>query len=365
MINNKLEDLPFHPWLVANLVCPISKSSLEFDGNYLISELGDRYPVVGGIPVMLPKYIALAHGSGKASVDLGHAIAQMTAKDDGIYLETLGISATEKSAALNHLCENSEKNSHVDPVVSALIGATSGYAYKNVINNLNRVPIPTLPRDLRFKVGDFVLDLGCNWGRWSVALCQQFGVTAIGLDPQLGAVAAASRLAKQRGFDFIGVVGDGAALPFSDACLSGAVSYSVLQHFPRIEVTKTVNELGRCVAPVGQIAIQMPNRVGIRCLYHQARRGFSDGTDFDVRYWSKKQLSREFGHLGEASFQIDCFFGLGLQGSDTDLMTPLSRAATNFSEFLKNLFGVGSKLTSVADSLWYIAIRSGTTQAVR
>jgi hypothetical protein len=38
----------------------------------------------------------------------------------------------------------------------------------------------------------------------------------------------------------------------------------------------------------------MPNCFGIRCLYDQARRGFREGRDFDVRYWMPAELNSIF-----------------------------------------------------------------------
>ena len=66
----------------------------------------------------------------------------------------------------------------------------------------------------------------------------------------------------------------------------------------------------------------MPTRLGLRCLYHQARRGFRDGRGFEVRYWSLPALRRLFGTIGRSRVEVDCYFGIGLQRADAPLMTP-------------------------------------------
>ena len=71
----------------------------------------------------------------------------------------------------------------------------------------------------------------------------------------------------------------------------------------------------------------MPNKYGVRCLYHQARRRFREPRDFEVRYWTLADLAAKFEEkLGPAEISVDCFFGLGLQASDAPMLPSSKRA---------------------------------------
>jgi SAM-dependent methyltransferase len=82
-------------------------------------------------------------------------------------------------------------------------------------------PIP----DIRLPQGQakLLLDVGCSWGRWSIA-ARRKGYSPVGLDPSLGAVLAARRIADSLGLAFYGVVGDARILPFraGSLCFRGA-----------------------------------------------------------------------------------------------------------------------------------------------
>lgn len=57
-----------HPDLLAILRCPLTRSKLRQEGNFLVAEVGGlRYPVRDGIPVMLVEEAKLP--AGVASVD--------------------------------------------------------------------------------------------------------------------------------------------------------------------------------------------------------------------------------------------------------------------------------------------------------
>ena len=90
--------------------------------------------------------------------------------------------------------------------------ATNGLLYRHLVGKLTRAPIPIL--SLPEGAGRILLDVGCSWGRWSIAGAQQ-GYLAVGIDPSLGAVLAAKRLAGRFGLQAAFVVGDATALPFA------------------------------------------------------------------------------------------------------------------------------------------------------
>jgi SAM-dependent methyltransferase len=263
-----------------------------------------------------------------------------------LHLESLGISAEEKEGVL----QMARQGSAIDPVVAHLVAATNGLMYRHLIGSLDRYPIPDLP--LPAGDGHSLLDVGCSWGRWTLAATAR-GYKAVGLDPSLGAVMAARRVARSVGAQCRFVVGDARYLPFPDGWFDNVYSYSVIQHFSREDAALAVAEAGRILKPGGTAKVQMPTRYGIRCLLHQLRRGFREGQGFEVRYWSLPELRRMFRtSVGPTRIEADCYFGIGLQRSDAALMTPLLAAILGASEALKALSRHVGALVWFADSVF-------------
>lgn len=336
------------PWYLKNLVCPVDKSSLAYiDGNF-VSSAGREYPVVDGVPVMLVDDV-------EQTMSLVHASLERARNNDDIldkraenfYLESLGISEEEKEGIVK-LADNPDLK--IDPVVSFMIGATSGYAYKDLIGKVNEYPIPELR--LPDSNGELLLDIGCNWGRWSTAASRK-GYEVVGLDPSLGAIMAAKRVADQLGLSIRFVVGDARYLPFRNELFNYVFSYSVLQHFSKINVTKALNEVSRVLDADGESLIQMPNFLGIRSLQHQLKRKFREAEDFEVRYWSVPELKNTFNQLiGISELSVDCYFGLGLQKSDMKYMSTLMKITISISEVLRKVSTLLSPIIYVADSVY-------------
>jgi SAM-dependent methyltransferase len=194
--------------------------------------------------------------------------------------------------------------------------------------------------------------VGCNWGRWSVAAAR-LGYRPVGLDPSLGAVLAARRVCRQMGLAADFVVGDARFLPFVEQSIDTAFSYSVLQHFSKKDAGIALAEIGRVLKAGGKSLVQMPNTFGIRCLFHQIKRGFREPERFDVRYWTVPELRRIFSSaIGTTEFSVDCFFGIGLQAADLELMPRSRQFLIRFSEFLRGLSKYMAPLIYVADSVY-------------
>jgi hypothetical protein len=123
-----------------------------------------------------------------------------------------------------------------------------------------------------------------------------------------------------------------------------------------------VREMGRVLRTRGRALVQMPNRWGARCLYHQARRGFREARDFEVRYWSLAELEDVFTQaIGSTQISVDCFFGLGLQPSDAPLMDAKRRLVIESSELLRKVSLRAPVLRAVADSVYVESTRDLTT----
>jgi SAM-dependent methyltransferase/uncharacterized protein YbaR (Trm112 family) len=330
-------------WYLENLVCPRDQAPLQFHENHLICAYEHRYPVVNGVPVMLIGGIEQTLHVAEQSI----AQADGVPSADGWYLESVGLSADER-AEIATLARNPDRL--IDPVVAYLVGATNGIAYRHLLGNLNRYPIPTLR--LPDGAGRTLLDVGCNWGRWCVAAARK-NYRVVGIDPSLGAVMAAQRVARSMGLDIRFIVGDARHLPLRDGCIDTTFSYSVLQHFSREDAAQAVAEMGRVLHSRGTSFVQMPAKWGVRCLYHQMRRHFREATGFDVRYYSVGELRKLFGaRVGNTRVSVDCFFGIGLQPSDWALMPTKVRGAIVGSEILRWLSRLLTPLRYVADSVY-------------
>ena len=326
------------------LCCPADGTSLHREGKTLVSETGRVYPVVEGVPVLLQEKVPDTLWVCSASRDAAWAHVRGE-RDDLHFLDTVGFTPEERRDA-ERMAECDDDG--IAAIINYIVGATNGYLYHHLRGRLSDYPIP------RFRLqgrGRRLLDVGCSWGRWTIAAARA-GFRPVGIDPSLGVVLAAKRLCERLGIEADFVVGDARYLPFTAQSFEAVHSYSVLQHFARADARRAFGELGRVLQPGGESFVQMPNRLGVRCLYHQARRGFSDGEEFDVRYWSLSEL-RELGEaIGPASLEVDGFFGLGIQPSDIDYLDAKGRAVIRLSESMRRLTNRFPPLIRVADSVY-------------
>jgi SAM-dependent methyltransferase len=308
---------------------------------------------VNGIPVALIEGQLPAIAAAEHSWRRANKAMDGDARAPELFLESLGISEAEKSRVVELWLRGPGP---VDPAVQMLIGATCGLAYKKSLGLLSTYPIPAPP--LPQGAGRLLLDVGCNWGRWSIGAERQ-GYTVLGCDAQLGAVAAAVRVARQLGANARYLCSDARFLPLQDSSVDVVLSYSVLQHFSREDAAQAVAEIGRVLKPGGLAAVQMANVFGARSFYHWARRRFSPGEGFEVRYYTPRALASLFRErIGPVRIVPDCYLGLGLQAADRELMTPIARKALAASEALKRIAKSVPPLRLMADSLWMMATRA-------
>ncbi|HEX8847948.1 MAG TPA: methyltransferase domain-containing protein [Gemmatimonadaceae bacterium] len=321
-------------FLVGILACPHDGSKLSADADTLTCACGRTYPVIDGIPVMLRDDVMQTHGEAQRSL----AAARGERPLDEVIEATPGETPDTVPAG-----------SAVDPHVQSWISATGGVMYKDLIGRLKDYPIPHL--DLPHSPGKLFLDIGCNWGRWCVAAAR-LGFIPVGIDPSLQALRAAQRVARQLGVRAHFVCGDGRYLPFQTRTFDVVYSYSVLQHFAKADVAQSLREVARVVRPSGEVVIQMPNVFGLRSLYHQARRGFHEGRDFDVRYWTPGELRHRFEELiGPTRLDVDGFFSLNPQAADKHLLPLRYRAVVTVSDTLRAASRAVGALRYAADSL--------------
>jgi 2-polyprenyl-3-methyl-5-hydroxy-6-metoxy-1,4-benzoquinol methylase len=313
------------------LVCPRDKNAFSVvTDSSLTCPVGHKYPIVRGIPVFL--------------------IAEAS--------ETHGVCGTSQRRALeqNDLGEDywrPSANDPVHPAVQRMVSAAGGSLYKDLVGNLRDYPIPEIR--LPAANGERLLDIGCNWGRWTIAAARK-GYRVTGMDPDLGAVLAARRVAAQLGVNAEFVVADARYLPFPENSYDKVFSYSVLQHFSKTNVEMALREIAYVLAKNGEALIQMPNRLGLRSGYQQLRRiGKSRGI-FHVRYWTPWELKRTFTTLiGPSKLFVDGYLGLGIQPGDRAFIPRHLHPILTVSEVLRRASLHCGPLALVADSLYLSA----------
>jgi len=317
-------DAALHPELLGMLACPRDRQALRQDGDRLLCPDGHIYAIVEGIPILLVPDVEQTHIEGTRS---------LLVAESGAALPQFNVGPGE-----------------IDPFVRNAIGATNGGLYQHLVGTLTEYPIP----HLRLPAGEgrLFLEIGCNWGRWCISAARA-GYRAVGIDPSLKSIRAAIRVCRQLGIAAEFVVGDGRYLPFRDEIFDQIFSYSTLQHLSREHVAQALSEARRVMRPGASALIQMPNVFGIRCLYHQIRRGFRDGRDFEVRYWKPGELLSVFSErIGPSELSVDGYFSLNPQVSDLHLFPARYRALVRASEGLRRVGRSVPILRRVADSLY-------------
>jgi len=329
-------------WLQRHLVCPRDKRPLTLDADRLSCSDGHTYSVVNGIPVLI-------FDDGEPTHDyLLKSLEQVERINSG--------------ASLESVMRPYETDGSVDGFVQGELPYTNGNLYFSVQNKLKRYPLPYLR--LPEAHGETLLDVGCNWGRWSIRAAQK-GYRPVGIDPSLDAVLAAQRISRQLGLDAQFVVADSRHLPFADGAFDVVFSYGVLQHFSKENARITLAEMDRVLIDGGKVLAQMPNKYGIRSFQQQWRRGFTEGEAFEVRYWTPSELVKTFtDRFGKTKFSADCYFGLGIQASDADLLPLRFKTVVYTSEALRSLSKLISPMAKLADSVYLESTKSKTQRTI-
>ena len=342
--------------LLEILICPRHQDHpLEERGQDLVCPCGCTYPIVQGIPVLLLDDVEQTQWVARASLEKARQLRALPSAGPDPCIETLGGLTAQERASLRDALRSKPQPADVDLVVQYVVGATNGILYRSLAGRLSSYPIPDLK--LPAASGAWLLDMGCNWGRWCVAAARR-GYLPIGIDPSLGAVLAARRICRSLQAPAQFIVADSRHLPFTARLFDVVFSYSVLQHFGEQDVRATLQETARVLKPGGTSMIQMPNAFGIRNLYNQARRGFRHARGFEVRYWTPAALKKTFERfLGPTSLPVDCFFGLGIQDTHEQILPPRHRLVVRASRAVRSISQKFHPLRVFADSLYACSVK--------
>jgi SAM-dependent methyltransferase/uncharacterized protein YbaR (Trm112 family) len=326
------------PWFAHNLVCPADLTPLRWDGKRLHADCGHSYSVVDGIPVLLRADVEQTHRD--AAISLTRANEESTK------------AARTETAAGDHSENGSSTiSSTVHTYVQHVLAATNGFMYRGVTPTEYPIPSIRLPQA---SGEQWLLDVGCNWGRWCIAGARK-GYRVVGIDPSLEAVTVARDVARQLGTEALFVAADGRYLPFRDNTFDVVFSFSVLQHFSKAHVRESLSSVRRVLRHDGVSLIQMLNRVGVRSLHKQAQTLLARKqlAEFDIRYWTTNELRNTFSSLlGPSRVSVDAFFSANSQTSDLAVLPAKYKLVVRCSEKLRAWTNAVPALTRLADSLY-------------
>lgn len=316
------------------LVCPRDKNNLVLEKNTLICSYGHNYPIINGVPILLVE---------EADPTIGFCS------------ESLSQIISRSNRESNYVGNYNDYDG-VDKFVQEWVSASCGNLYSGLVNNLPRYPIPEIR--LNESSGESLLDIGCSWGRWSIAAARK-GYITFGIDPSYDAICAARRVSKKLGVSIHFLVADTRYLPFPKNFFDVVFSYSVLQHFKKSNVSLSIIEISRVLKESGFCMIQMPNLIGLRNLYNQFKNTSKNTELFRIRYWSLLELKKLFEkYIGPVSFFVDGFFALGIQKNDIDLLPFKYKVVVAVSELLRRMSEKIGLLKYFADSVYVKSYKS-------
>jgi len=253
------------PRLLEIIRCPVSGLPLRLDDTALISSDGTkRYAIVAGIPCLVPDAAQATHTGYTTLLE-----------ENQRHMDQAG----------------SLEDERVNKFIEEMIVATCGNLFHGVRFS-GAYPIPDFPQ---YAAGTTLLDVGCNWGRWTIAGAEA-GYKVVGVDIHLEALLCARRLSRRLvpENEPLVVLADARYLPFASTSFGGIFSYSVIQHFSKSNADHILGEFERVMMSGAKSLVQMPNRAGLRALLTLGSKRNSEGSEFDVRYYAIEELVEMF-----------------------------------------------------------------------
>lgn len=315
--------LEIDPRLLRILRCPASGLPLSANEGQLVSSDGKhRYDVVDGVPCLIHPRAEPTH-AGYASI-----IAQ--------------------NRDLPRL--------DVDTYLTNMVASTCGNLFHGVKFS-GDYPLPEFPSELP---PGLTLEIGCNWGCWSIAGAR-VGYTMIGLDIHLESLLVARKLSHRLapGNQPLFVVADARLLPFAPETFGAVFSYSVVQHFSRENAVTVLREAGRVMRSGAVSMVQMPNWAGIRPSLKRWSKRDAKASEFDVRYYALNDLMAIFGSaIGTTDWRVDCFLGLNVHKWDRAFVPWTRRWIIDLAEALNRLSRLVPPLGRLSDSVYLRSIKT-------
>jgi uncharacterized protein YbaR (Trm112 family)/SAM-dependent methyltransferase len=254
----------------------------------------------------------------------------------------------------------------VDSHVQEWIAGTNGRLYKPLVGKLKRYPIPPFPLPHARPGAELLLDVGCGWGRWMVSAARA-GYLPLGIDIKLDAARAARRVLDAHGLRGYPVVADLTNPPFRAGVFDAVFSYSVLQHAHKRRARECIRAIHRSLRPGGACMLEFPSSTGLTNVLRGLTRPTAAQEDYDswdVRYYGIDELRSIFEEqFGNFDYSVDCYFGIGVQASDLDILPWRYKPLPVASEILKRVADRLPPLKRIADSIYVRALRQADGDA--
>ena len=117
-----------------------------------------------------------------------------------------------------------------------------------------------------------------------------------------------------------------------------------------------MTEMARVSRPGATVLVQMPNKFGLRQMYHRTKIKMSRDKrprPFTVRPWAPSELRETFQSLvGPCRLFVDGFFSLNPRATDRDILPRRYAAVVTVSEALRQASDRIPVLARAADSLY-------------
>jgi 2-polyprenyl-6-hydroxyphenyl methylase/3-demethylubiquinone-9 3-methyltransferase len=161
--------------------------------------------------------------------------------------------------------------------------------------------------------GKKVLDLGCGGGFMAVALAERDAIVT-GIDPAMGAIAAAQRHAEANQLEICYRVGSGESIPFAEGVFDIVVCVDVLEHVEDLQ--HVLAEIRRVLRPGGIFLFDTINRNPLASflivtMAEKVMRLLPGGAHDPAMFIQPEELVR---NLREAGFDVGRFVGMGPRG---------------------------------------------------
>lgn len=141
--------------------------------------------------------------------------------------------------------------------------------------------------NLDLKPGIAVLDVGCGWAVWSLALMTE-GARVVALDLPNEDFWEACKSARINRIPIDFILGDGQRLPFREESFDLVLGLDVFEHIP--DDMETVKEVKRVLVRGGSLIGTVPTSEGVRFLFHG--RGESKMTRDDLLLGHHRRYNR-------------------------------------------------------------------------
>jgi len=318
-------------WLRANLVCPYDFDGLKWAESFLSCPHGHEFPIIQGVPIMPPS----------SSEKLKIRGARYCYQDSKM--------GKNNESAANDFVDNYAQQIFIDGWGAGIMNRLTKQRF---LKKLTGYPVPELP--LKEGIGRIFLDIGCNWGRWSLSAARK-GYRVVGIDPLFDAILAARRVSKQQNVSAAFIVAEAGFLPFRENAFDTVFSYNVFQYFEKEYIRNALHGIVRVLKKDGGCCmIQLPNIMGIRNLYHQiCRHGGNKNYPHNEIYWKVSEMKKVFEDIvGPTQISADGYLTLNFDPSCEPYLPAWDRWVLKFSSMLLRLSIKVRWMTNFADGVF-------------